>query len=90
LALITPETAPGPGAALTALRELLRYATSRKAIVLADLSSLEADESAVLAASHLFEGVVLLVSAGSARERDVQRALREIPEERNAGALLVG
>jgi hypothetical protein len=89
LALVAPEVAPAPGAALAALGELLRYAAPRASIVIADLSSLGSDEPEALAASHLFSGVALLVSAGSARERDVQRLLREIPEERNAGVLLV-
>lgn len=89
LALITPQVAPAPGEALAVLQDLIRYAAPRAALLVADLSALQGDESLALAASYLFGGVVLLVTAGVAKAGQVQRILREIPQDRSVGALLV-
>jgi hypothetical protein len=87
LALLTPRPAAGPGELALRLGPVLGGGDVAAFVV--DLSGLTAAGEHV-AAMALCDAVATVARAGQTRERELLRAIADVPEDRNLGVLLVG
>lgn len=89
LALLTPHRAERAGEAVPALAKLLLDGTELFEHVLVDLTGFELLGEHASAAACC-DGVILVGRAHETREKDVLQFVREMPESRFLGVLLVG
>ncbi len=89
LAVLTPRGAERAGEAVPALARLLLDGIDLFEYVLVDLTGFDVLGEHASAAACM-DAVVLVAGAHRTRERDVLRYLREMPEDRFLGVLLVG
>jgi hypothetical protein len=89
LAVLTPRGAERAGEAVPALARLLLDGIDLFEYVLVDLTGFDALGEHASAAACM-DAVVLVAGAHRTREKDVLRYLREMPEGRFLGVLLVG
>jgi len=88
LAVLTPRSL-APGGAVPRLRSCLVDERATFGHLVVDLTGLD-QAGDQLAAFELLDGVVLVARSGRTTTRQIERQLRDVPEERRLGVLLTG
>jgi hypothetical protein len=89
IALLWPKEPVGDGGAVRALREELARPRRRFGRLVVDLTGLD-HTGEHLEAMALLDGVAVVAVAGRTTELQLERWMRDIPERKNLGVLLVG